>query len=160
MQALGFTPEDLQANQQGVLGINQMEHLRGLQTRTLLLGFAVFMLFTLLATTFLFLGQQNHTVILTLMGIFSTILNALAAGLFGRQWMRLSADLRGGAVESLDGTMERVVRTEGRMSNFVLRIAGEQFAVKKDLFRLFRHEIRYRIYRAPHSGTLLGAEPR
>jgi hypothetical protein len=159
MQALGFTPDDLSANQHGTLGAYQIAYLQTLQTRALLIGGAAFVAFALLAATFLFFGQQQNTIILTFAGIFCTLLNALTAGIFGRQWMRLAADIRHEQVEIIEGVMERVVRTEGRMNNFVLRVDGRQFAVKKELFRFFRHEAPYRLYRAAHSGTLLGAEP-
>lgn len=159
MQALGFTTDDLSANQRGTLGAYQIAYLQTLQTRVLLMGGGAFFVFALLAATFLFLGQQQNAIILTFAGIFCTLLNALTAGIFGRQWMRLAADIRHAQVDPVEGIMERVVRTEGRMNNFVLRIDGQQFAVKKELFRLFRHEIPYRMYRAAHSGTLLGAEP-
>ena len=40
-----------------------------------------------------------------------------------------------------------------------VRVNGEDFHVNKDLFKLFRHEVPYRLYRAPHSRVLLAAEP-
>jgi hypothetical protein len=79
--------------------------------------------------------------------------------MFGRTWMRLSADMRGGQVEIIAGPMERVIRPTSRVNNYVLRVEGVDFVVRKDLFKLFRHQQPYRLYRSPHARVLLAAEP-
>jgi len=159
MQALQFSPQDLDANRAGKLGAQQRKRLQTRQNRAALIGLSGFIVFALLATTFLFIGQQNAAFIFTLMGMAITIVNALFVGIFARQWMRLRVDLRDGAVEIISGTMERVVRAHGRVHNFVLRMDHAQFSVKKELFNLFRHKVSYRLYRTPHSKVLLAAEP-
>lgn len=159
MPFMSFDEDDLQHNRAGKLGDNQRQRLQSLQLRTILIGAGGFFGFALLATTFLFFGQDNNSLILNLLGIFTTILNAIFIGMFGRQWMRLRADLYDNAVDVIQGKMERVVRPDSRMNNFLLRIEGEEFYIKKDLFRLFRHEVNYTLYRAPHSRVLLAAEP-
>jgi hypothetical protein len=159
MPLMGFDEEDLAQNRAGKLGENQREHLQSLQNRALLIGIAGFFAFAFLATTLLFFGQENDTLILGLLGIFMTILNAIFLGMFGRQWMRLRADLSDNAVDKIQGRMERVVRPDGRMNNFLLRVEGQEFYTRKDLFKLFRHEVDYTLYRAPHSRVLLAAEP-
>ncbi len=159
MQPLDFTRADLEANQNGQLGANQRDRLRGLQRRALLVGSAGFVAFALSATTFIYFGQVNDALILSLIGMFLTLLNALFVGIFGRQWMRLQSDLRTNSVEVLSGTLERVVKASGRANNFMLRVDDAEFYVKKETFNLFRHEQPYHFYRAPHSQVLLAAEP-
>lgn len=158
MQALQFTKADLHANQDGKLGESQRAQLQNLQTRAILVGIVGFFGFALLATIFLFFGSENGYLIMTLIGIFLTFCNAIFVGMFARQYMRLRADLDSGEIEIVSGEMERVVKPDSGMNNFVLRINEEEFYVKKELFRLFRHEIPYNIYRSRHSAVLLAAE--
>lgn len=159
MQPLEFNQADLIANRDGLLGDNQRARLQSLQTNALLVGIGGFFGFALLATIFLFFGSENGFLIMSLIGMFITLVNAIFVGMFARQYMRLRADLSDGDVEVIAGEMERVVKADGRMNNFILRIGDEEFHVKKDLFRLFRHEVTYTIYRAKHSRVLLAAEP-
>ncbi|MEM9953720.1 MAG: hypothetical protein AAF846_19075 [Chloroflexota bacterium] len=159
MQPLQFDQNDLQANRDGLLSDNQRERLQSLQVRALSVGLGGFFGFALLATIFLFFGSENGFIIMTLIGMFITIVNAIFVGMFARQYMRLRADLHDGDIEVISGEMERVVKADGRMNNFLLRVGDDEFYVKKDLFRLFRHEVHYHIYRAKHSRVLLAAEP-
>jgi len=158
MQVMNFTDDDLQANQAGQLGDGQIDRLQRLQQRTLLTGGGAFFVLTLVATGFLFMGGQNESVIFTVIGISFTVINAITVGLFGRNWMRLSADIRSGTVQRIAGELERVVKP-GQVSQYVLRVEDFTFDVKKEVFKEFRHEINYAFYRVPHSGILLGAEP-
>lgn len=159
MPALQFTDDDLSANRDGQLGANQRARLQSLQTRAILIGTAGFFGFAFIATIFLFFGSENGLMIMTFIGIFITFCNAIFVGMFARQYMRLRADLNGGDIDIISGEMERVIKPDGRMNNFVLRVNEEEFYVKKDLFRLFRHEVNYRLYRSVHSRVLLAAEP-
>jgi hypothetical protein len=159
MPALEFTEADLRANQQGELGETQRQHLTRLRQRALMVGATVFFGLVFLATLLLFFGQANANGILTLLGILLTMLNAVAMGMFARQWMRLNSDIQSAQVEAVTGTLERIVKPQGRVSNYVLRLEGRDFAVKKEAFKLFRHEVRYTFYCAPKSGSLLAAEP-
>ncbi len=154
MPLLQFDHSDLQANRDGTLGENQRYRLQRLQRRALLIGLAGFFGFALVATTLLFFGQG----ILVLLGIFVTMINALFAGMMARQWLRLGADLQYGDVEAISGELERVVNMSGRMNNFLIRVADEEFYLTKDLFLQFQHEVPYTLYRAPHSRVLLAGE--
>lgn len=158
MPLLLFDEADLDANRRGQLGEGQQQRLQRLQRRTLLIGVLGFWVFALVAAGLLTAGQAG-TPILTVLGILTTMLNAIFIGIFGRQWMRLRADVQSGTVQTLSGTLERVIRANGRMNNFVLRIEDEDLYVQKELFKLFRHEVDYHVYRAPRSRVLLAAEP-
>lgn len=159
MQHLEFTTDDLHANREKQLGENQRIRLEALQNRAILFGILGFFAFALIATIFLFFGSDDGLFIMTLIGIFMTICNAIFVGMFARHYMRLRADLSANEIEVIEGDLERVVIPNGRMNNFLIRINGEEFYVKKDLFKLFRHEVPYRFYRASHSRVLLSAEP-
>lgn len=159
MQPLQFSAADLQANRQGRLGAAQRERLRRLRRRTVLIGGLGFGGFVLLATTLLFAGLQQQSLIFSVMGGATLLVNAVFVGMFARQWLRLSADLRAAQVEPLTGELERVVRAGRQISNLVVRVDGVEFALPKETFNLFRHAVPYTVYRAPRSGVLLAAEP-
>lgn len=159
MPILQFDKQDLQANQQGQMGHRQKERLQLAQWRSLMIGAALFFALTLLATMLLFFGTTHESLVMQLAGIFTTLINAIVVGLFGRQWLRLRIDLRSNQVETLSGDLERIVRANGRINNFILRIDGEDIFVKKDLFNLVRQDVHYTLYRAAHSHLLLAAEP-
>lgn len=158
MTRLRFTAADLAANQGGELSEEQQARLRQSQTRLVAIGAASFIAAVFLATLFLFLGQQNRTLVLTIIGILLTLVNALWVGTVARQWLRLSADLREQTVEMLAGPLERVLRPTRAGQNYLVRVAGHDFAVDKETFKAFTHEATYRFYRTPHTHTLLSVE--
>jgi hypothetical protein len=159
MPLLNFTLDDLENNRSGKLSAAQQQHLKSLQTRLLMIGSGVFFALAFLATLFLFGGQSASSGILTLIGFLLTGLNAIVMGMFGRQWMRLNADLRGDSIDMIGGKLERILRPTGRINNYVLRVSQTDFAVNKDTFKAFQHEAPYRMYRTRHSRILLSAEP-
>ena len=159
MAHLQFTQADLQANRQGQLGPDQQQRLQTTQQRTLLFGGGGFFLLALVASLLIFVGQQNASAPLSAAGVLMTIINAILIGTFGRQWMRLSRDLRSGQIQTLSGPLERVIRPGRQLNNYVLRIEQRDFAVKKDVFKLFQHEAPYAFYLSSASGMLLAAEP-
>lgn len=159
MPLLKFSHDDLAANRQGKLGDSQIARLKSLQSRALWIGMAGFFGFAFAATICLFFGSENGFLIMTLLGVFLTLVNALFVGVFARQWMRLRADLDAGEIDVIQGELERVVKANGRMNNFLLRIEDEEFYVNKEVFLLFQHEVDYAVYRTRHSAVLLAAEP-
>lgn len=159
MPLMGFTSQDLRANEAGELGATQRQRLARLRQRAIGIGGAVFCVFVLIATVFLYLGQANDSGILTALGILLTLLNAVALGMFARHWMRLNADLNDNRVQAVRGELERIVKPSGQLSNYILRLEGNDFEVTKEVFKLFRHEVTYTFYCAPRSGVLLAARP-
>lgn len=158
MSRLRFTEEDVTANQAGILSDAQEAKMRQQQSRLLLIGAATFIGAVFVATLFLYIGQRNQTLVLTVIGVLLTMVNALWIGSVARQWLRLSADLRENKVDVLDGELERVLRPTRYGQNYVLRIAGQDFAVDKETFKAFQHQAPYRFYRTPHTRTLLSVE--
>lgn len=159
MPLLHFTLADLEANRGGRLSPGQQVRLKQLQTRLVFIGAAVFIGLAFLATVFLFVGQTGGAAILSLTGAGLTGINALAIGLFARQWLRLSADLRTDGVVTISGTLERILRPTGRVHHYILRVSGEEVVVNKDTFKVFQHDAPYHLYRTRHSRILLSAEP-
>lgn len=159
MSVMNFTADDLAANRQGNLSHLQVERLKHIRQRTMIIGVAVFFIIVIVATTLLFFGQQNQSAILSASGGLLTVLNAVMIGMIARSYLRTSADLRDGSVDVLEGELERVVRPGRQQDNYVLRIDGVSLYVTKDIFIQFRHETPYRIYRSRWSGAILSAEP-
>lgn len=159
MPLLGFDAAALAANRQGELSAAQRDRLRRSQRRLIGIGLGAFFGLALAATLSLFTAQTAAAPLMSLVGLLLTLINALLVGLFARQWLRLSADLRGQQVEVLSGQLERVIKATGRMNNFILRIEGHDLAVNKEIFKAFQHQARYRVYRTRHSQLLLSAEP-
>lgn len=158
MTRLRFTAADLAANQAGELSEEQETRLQRSQTRLLSIGAVSFIGAVFLATLFLFLGQKNQTLVLTMIGVLLTLVNALWVGTVARQWLRLGADLRAQRVEVIDGILERVLRPTRYGQNYLVRLSGQEFAIDKDTFKAFVHEEPYRFYRTPHTHTLLSVE--
>lgn len=159
LNALSITRADLNANHDGDLGDNQLHKLQTLRQRTMMIGMIGFIGFVLLATTLLYFGQVNGQFMLTALGIFTTMLNALFGGMYGRQYMRLNRDIHNDAVEVLEGQLERVLKADNRFNNYVVRLDDNDFYITKDQFLLFKHKAPYRFYRSPYSKILLAVEP-
>jgi len=158
MSRLRFTADDVESNQAGTLSDTQEERMRQQQSRLLMIGASTFIAAVFLATLFLFVGQRNQSIVLSIIGVLLTLVNALWIGSVARQWMRLSADLRENKVDVLDGVLERILRPTRYGQNYVVRIAGQDFAVDKETFKAFQHQATYRFYRTPHMRTLLSVE--
>ena len=160
MDAMSFTLAQLEANRDGALHESQTDELLRLRRRNALIGTGLFMLFVLLATTLIFFGQQNQNTILSFIGVLLTVINAVATGMFGRQWMRFTSDIRSGEVAKVEGVLERVLQVGRQTDNYVISVNGIRFPVKKEVFKQFRDETPYTLYRTMHSGILLSAEPK
>ena len=157
MHPMQFDHHDLSDNRAGKLGMGQIARLKQYQRRNLAIGVTGFLLLTLTATTLLYFGSR--TAIFTGLGIFATLLNALLVGMFGRQHIRLQIDIRKGEIEALRGRLERVIKPDRRVGNYMIRVDSAEFYVKKELFTRFQHDEPYVLYRAPYSKVLLAAEP-
>ena len=159
MDVMGFTQADLEANQEGNLSPAQADKLMKTRQRNMIIGAVLFFVFVIVATVMIFLGQQNQSVILSLLGAVLTLINTMMIGMIGRSYLRTSIDLRDGNVEMLEGELERIVRPGRQQDSYLLRIDGNSLYVTKEVFVQFRHEASYRLYRSRISGILLSAEP-
>ncbi|MFW5691056.1 MAG: hypothetical protein ACOCXZ_01035 [Chloroflexota bacterium] len=159
-QALRFRPDDLTANRNGQLSEVQAYTLRLRRRRSIIIGIALLIVIAFVSTLFLYGGSQpDGSVILTLIGIGLTLCNAALIGIFGRFWMRLTADIRAGQVNAHTGPLERVIKPMNRrVLNYMIRVGEAEMFVSKETFDAFEHQQPYAIYRAPYTGVLLSAE--
>lgn len=158
MTAMRFDETDLRANRQGELSPAQAERVKSARRRQSIIAGTLFFALVLIATAMLYAGQRNQNQILASAGLLLIAVNAILIGVMGRAFMRLGSDLRAGNVEALAGDVERVLRRGRHGDNYLIRIGGASLPVTRDIFRSFRHEAPYRIYRTAHARLLLSAE--
>lgn len=164
MNLLNFSAADLDANRKGKLSAAQIHRLRGRRQRSILIGVGGMLGVALVATTFLFLGSQQASPILTLVGWSVAILNAVMMGVFLRHWLRLGADISGNSVTTLCGETTFTVRLlNPRTALYLVRVEQEGSVIELDVGRdvfeaLRRHKGRCCFYRALYTGTLLTVE--
>jgi len=159
-QTLNFSGDDLTANRDGSLSEIQHYNMRVRRRRSLLVGMGLMVVFAFIATLFIYQGvQSGGSDILIFIGIGVTICNAAMLGIFGRYWMRLTADIRSQTVVAASGALERVVKPINRtVWNYLIRVEETEVYVSKETFEAFEHKIPYTLYLARYTGTLLSAE--
>lgn len=158
-RALGFSPDDLEANRAGQLSPMQDYRLRLRRRRIAFIGALLVLGLAFVATVFLYLGGQDGSTILTVIGIGLTLCNAALLGVFARGWLRVNADIQRGEVVALSGEMQRVIKPVSRqVFNYVVRVGQAELFVSKEAFEAFGHTQQPVLYRVPYSGTLLSAE--
>ncbi len=158
MEALNFDTDDLARNREGRLSARQLERLRQLRGRSVLIGMGIILLIGFAAALIVFLSQRNNSPILLLVGIGVTICNAALTGILARNWLRLNADIRAGEVASVSGSVHHTIRVAGRVAQYLLRVDGIDITVSKPVFLAVAEGKPYRFYRAPASRVLLSAE--
>lgn len=158
MESLRFTYADLNANRVGELSDAQVARLQRIRQRTGLIGLGVVFVMDIIAATLLFFGVTTESVVAQGVGAGVVVCSALMVGYFVRSWMRLGADVRGGAVHKLSGQLERVLKRTGRANVYIVRVEGVDVAVSAYTWQAFAHEQPYHIYRTPYARVLLSAE--
>lgn len=159
MDAMNFTEHDLNENRRRRITPAQAKRLQNIQWRTVGIGTGVFVLLTFVASLCIYLGQRNSEIVFGLVGVGITVLNAIVIGFLARSVLRLSADLRSPEpLEIHEGILERIVRPNGTIHNYVLKVIGQEFSVTKDTFRQFRHQEVYSLYATTHARVLMSAE--
>ncbi len=158
-EALNFSDDDLAANRQGRLSEAQKKRLLRGWRRTLWIVITLVILFGLIATIMIFLGQRNSSPILTVIGVIVTIINATIVGLAAQSYLRTSSDVGAGKIATIDGVVTHTIRVSGRAATYVLKLDAQEIVVPKPVFFAIEDRKSYRFYRAPASKTLLAAEP-
>ncbi len=157
--AMDFTLDEINDNRSRRLSARQRERLKAVQQRTLLIGVGAFLLLAFAATLMIYIGQRNQVVIFSLIGVLVTVFNAIILGFLARSYLRVSADLRAAEpIEIYEGNLERVLRPNGQVNNYVLRVYNRDFPVTKDVFKQFRHKKVYAMYATLHANVLMSAE--
>lgn len=155
--ALHFNEDDIAANRDGRLSAGQQARLQRSFRRFLIMGVGGIVLIGLGATTLIFLGQQNNSSILSILGITLTVLNAAIVGLLLRSRLRLQSDLTK-PVRTQDGIVHRTLRISGRSPTFILKFEGDDLIVTRDTFNAFIDGAVYKLYRTAATETLITAE--
>lgn len=159
MFLLDFNDDDLNANRDGQLSARQLERLRGRRRASVTVAASIVLIAALAAAVFIFLGQVNGSLVLTIIGVGITLVAAAITGIFARHWMRLTTDIDSAAAQILTGDLERVLKPVSRgNAAYVLRIDGQDIATSKETFKAFKHNAPYRVYITKYSRVLLSAE--
>ena len=156
--ALNFSAEDLDANRAGRLSETQKQRLTRGWRRTLWIVIGMVIVFGLAATTILFVAQRNNSLVLNVVGIVLTIINALIVGLGAQSYLRTSSDLKGGRVVTISGVVSHTIRVSGRVATYILKVGDQNVVVSRLVFFAVEDGKAYHFYRAPSSKTLLSAE--
>jgi len=159
MFLLDFDSNDLTANRDGQLSARQLERLRGRRRASVSVAVVMVLIAAIVAALFIFWGQVNGSLVLTVTGVGITLVAAAITGIFARHWMRLTADIDSGAAQILTGDLERVLKPVSRGNAvYVLRIDGQDIATSKETFKAFKHNAPYRVYITKYARVLLSAE--
>jgi hypothetical protein len=155
--ALHFTGADIAANQEGRLSPVQQERLRRAFRRTLIVSVVGIILIGLGAAILIFLGQQNNSTVLVMIGIVLTVINAAILGLLVQSRLRLQGDLTQ-PIKRQDGIVNRTLRIAGRSPTYILKFEGDDLIVNRDTFNAFIDGAVYKLYRTAATKTLIAAE--
>jgi hypothetical protein len=160
--ALAFTPADLLANRAGTLGDGQRARLQKAERRAWMIVIALGVGIAVSAATLLYAGSVNESPPLNLVGVSLTVVNAVVLAVGVGMRLRARDDLATGGVETLTGTVRRVVRVQRRIVTYIVAIetkTGEaRFNVPRDVFNAFAEGARYRLYHTARARTLIAAE--
>lgn len=164
---LKFNADDLAANRDGYMTVNQRSRLqqetRRFVQKHVAFGLSILLFFGCLLVV-LFqsasISEINLMTICTLiLGITLTL--ALPGFLFNEALGRrraVRADLYKGHVEAAEGLVALTIYQRGRYSGLEISVGGETFKAESDVFVAFKNGEPYAVYYAPHSRTLLSAK--
>lgn len=159
MAALGYGAADLAENQAGRLSAAQRDQLQKSARRALMIGVLIVVGIGLAATLLLYVGRLNESIILNIVGIALTLVNAVILVTVVQNRLRIGGDLSAGTVTAVSGTLARTVRVQNRLVTYVLKVGDQEINVSRAVFSTFADGGRYRLYRTPVSKALVGAEP-
>jgi DNA-binding CsgD family transcriptional regulator len=163
-EAISLTPATLAENEQGRISSDQRRTLRRQRLIWIAgsIGF-VFVLTALLAALFLKLSTPAFASRGQLLPWFPIGLFWLwLLGPSLPKWLRTNHELRQGQVAVVDGYVQcEISHTFGilQLLKYRIRIGGNSFQVRNDVFFQFKNRAAYRVFYSPHSGTFLSALP-
>jgi hypothetical protein len=157
-ELLDFTLDDLAANREGRLSERQRERLRAARRHSARVVVAILVLVGIAAAVLLYVGQSNGSTILSFVGIGVTVCNAALMGVLVRNYARLTADIDGGRVDALEGSVHHTIRVNGRLATYILSVTEIELSVAKPVFLAVPEGAGVRFYRTPAAKTLLSAE--
>lgn len=163
--ALWFTNADLAVNREGQLTDLQVAILRQRRRRGVWSGlttlvralFATTLAFGCIFTCLTFSQYLPAATVLVFVPLILVVIFAVYEETKGG-WQHPTADLRERAAASVQGLVILDI-VETRPTTYRLSIGGLSFDVDKATFNAFKNRDLYNVYYAPHSRTLLSAEP-
>jgi hypothetical protein len=155
MEAIGFTEDDLEANQEGRLSQEQYRRLAR-QSRTMMWVIILLSLVTLPVSclfTVAHLGMSDTGVF-----IFVGLMAFGLAVVLTLKWGSKNRDYHDATVRSVEGRVGLDVGSSGDASTFIVRVEDQKFKVNKRTFLAFKNGDPYAIYFMPSSKTIISAE--
>lgn len=163
--ALGFTPEDLEANRSGSLTDSQRELMHSLRRRELLSNIFIGPLFLMIPVAVIIGGAyivlrsafagMEWIWLLLLGGLIVNFVRFLPSGL--RRWRAVGADIENGAA-SVNGRASIKSIKYRRATVYTLKIGDVSFDVPETITQVFQQGQVYRAYYTPQALILLSAE--
>lgn len=154
MWAVGFTPVDVAANQDGVLSDDQLQNFRDQRRKAA----SAVVLMVLLAVGALALGQNLRSAVdgicLLIPSIVFLVIGA-SAFLEARTCHR---DIRANQVDAVQGRVQLDIASKGKNVTYVIVLQHRVWSVKKQVFFAFKNGDPYVIYFTPRSNKILSAE--
>lgn len=153
--AVGFTDDDLAANQAGRLSAGQRASLvRSERNRIALVALCVVLVGLCLVVPALTGVNSLKDVKFLLLALVFTMLGGAVAFSAAQLWR----DLQSGAVAQLESFVSSTTKTDSGTANYYW-IAGQQrFSVSGDMYTVLEPG-RYRLYFLPRSRRIVAAEP-
>ncbi len=168
MNALGFTPLDLDANRNGFMSKEQRRRLREEQRSNIgnyVLGAAALMFGAVLAFMASLSSIQRHTATAIGDALGALILCVGFAGgavvviwLLLTKWRRIEADLDRGTVCGASGHISLDVLPSEAQVNCTLKLAGHTFEICKAAMLALRDGEPYHVYFLPNTNRILSIE--
>lgn len=154
MVALGFSAEDLKANQTGIITDAQRTAIeRDLDKKYQTFQIKFLIGLGILSVVYLVILREN---------IFSLTAVLIGFGIaaiwsFPRYRKQLSLETKSGLVEAIEGQV-RLYMVSGNPMRCNIAVQNLTFGVSNDACRAFKHGAYYKIYFLPYSGRLMSAE--
>ncbi len=151
MAAFDFSEADLAANESGSLSAGQVSALQQQRTRQIR-NIALMCALVIALALFVMVAVTLATVPMLAFIVLFTLIATLNGT---RSIRRLNHDLQSG-VEEVEGRIELDLRSaEDGSGEYVVRLDGRKFKVKRAGFSAFKNGDPYRLYYTPHAKTIL-----
>jgi hypothetical protein len=150
--ALGFSTDDLAANQEGHLSAMQRGKLQA--TERLCMGIGMF---GLLIIAWSVLNADGRIDVAIGQGNFAWLAIAGVTAFAWYKWKQYFDDIRAPEIASLQGRVN-LEMAGNKNTSLTLRLQDTKFTVNKNVFLAFKNGDPYAVYFAPHSKRLLSAE--
>jgi hypothetical protein len=160
MWAIGFTEEDLEANQDRYITKRQRLILNRERTEWRLFCYSAVVLSPIACAAAIVDGILIGDTIASRIGIISLIclLTAIFFTYCYLKWQQYDADLSKGDVAVVEGHVTLSWYQERNGTKYKIKMQSRTFIVSKSIFNTFKDGDFYAVYYSPHTKKLLSAE--